>query len=97
MTLRNAFEEVATDSMLRRLFNLLNLARDGMDRLRVVVDAAPTTTIANGSYQNMYFGASGAVPLWHANGSSQAMDAREQQRALVRANFIETRKRWTFT
>lgn len=38
MTLRNAFEGLATDAMLRRIAHLVNYARTASDQMRVVVD-----------------------------------------------------------
>ena len=101
--LRNAFEGVATEGTLRRLLNALNYAKDLNDRMRVVVDTMPTTTVtgtvtAVTALNGIAFGSSNVAPAHFASGAPNAFDAREQQMILMRSNFQQARtQRWTFS
>lgn len=92
MALRNAFDALATETTLRRLYNSLNFARDALDRMRVVVDGGGIEV------RGINFGWHGGHPFWYGSGSPNSMDAREVQRAQMRSNAINVRNnRWTFT
>ena len=89
MTLRNAFEGLATERTLRSLLRNLNLAKTSSDQLRVVVDSGAVNTTVYWANANTY-------PSWYSTGAATSMDAREQQAELSRANFHAVRnQRWS--
>lgn len=96
MGLRNAFEEMATESLLRRLIEQVRFSKDAQDRMRTTIDNQPpvsvymfntSTSIANASTQPGLFAAS----------SWNVMDAREEFRDITLQSFQNTRNRWTIT
>jgi hypothetical protein len=100
MALRNAFDNLATESSLRRLANLLTFARDSADRIRVVVDGG---TIGGTVQSNIFNVASTASPTggnsspYYSSVSWNSVDARESLRLshTQRSDFVK-RNRWTF-
>lgn len=93
MTLRNAFGDLTTETLMRRLFNAMNVAKDSLDRMRVVVDAGGLEL-------------RGIQPGWHGNlsitryvsGAPNSVDAREALMAQTRSNFNSVRNnRWSVT
>lgn len=97
MTLRNAFEDVASDGLLRRLINNLNYARDVNDRMRVVVDtgsvavsSGTVTTVSTLTNIGLTAGA-----FW-TTGGPNSMDQRESARQQARMVFTQRRQMWTF-
>lgn len=91
MALRNAFEELATETTLRKLVSAVTFARDINQRLRVVVDGTAVTV------GTQYFGSSNVVPVYYSTGAPMSMDARETQRlASIQAGQI-SRQRWTYS
>lgn len=95
MTLRNAFDNLGTESALRRIVNLLTFARDSADRIRVVVDSQPAVYVYNRSSGTSI--QSGTGELWYSALSWNIVDAREPlvMQNKSRADFIK-RNRWTF-
>lgn len=90
MTLRNAFEGLATERSLRNLIRNLTLAKTASDQLRVVIDSggqlSSSTYWANGNTYTTYYG----------SGSPGSMDAREQEAEMSRVNFNTIRnQRWS--
>ncbi len=96
MTLRNAFESVATESTLKSLLHALRelVARrppalDAADRIRIISDAN------SAMYVSQYWGAFNTYPAWYGSGAPASMDAREQQEELSLVNFNQVRQqRW---
>lgn len=98
MTLRNAFEDMATERTLRLLLAAANYARDINDRMRVVVDGTVTTstTITTGPYLNGS-SAVGTYRLWNDPNAVFSVDQRETQRqASLQYGEIQ-RQRWTYS
>ena len=94
MPLRNAFDNLSTESALRRIANLLTFARDSLDRIRVIVDSGTVTVYNRGSSADMV---NSALPVPFSSVSWNAMDARETQRVAMRANSDAVkRSRWTY-
>jgi hypothetical protein len=95
MALRNAFDNLGTESALRRIANLLTFARDSNDRIRVTVDGQPGVTVyARNNSTNMQNDSS--VSYYSAS-SWNATDSREPLRLQYRANADFTkRNRWTY-
>jgi len=92
MTLRNAFEDVATDRLLRRVAHLMNFARDANDRIRAVVDSGAVDVTA------IRWGSNNSNPSWYSTGAGNAMDTREMQRQYCRQSFLMARNhRWEIT
>ena len=94
MALRNAFENLGTESTLRRILNMLTFARDSNDRLRTIVDNQPPVVLnmrSNTTQMN------GNTELWYSAGSWNITDAREDLRIQhnQRADFVK-RNRWTY-
>lgn len=90
MTLRNAFEGLATERSLRALIRNLNLAKTNNDVLRVVVDSGGSMTTS------LYWMGGNVWQSYYGTGAPTAMDAREQQAAASRANFAAARQtRWS--
>lgn len=95
MALRNAFDGMATETTLRRLYNSLNYARDAFDRLRVIPEGG---YISDSGIVAMMWGNRDTYPTWYGRGAPTSMDAREQQRAQMKSNFNNVRmNRWTIT
>ena len=93
MALRDAFDNLGTESALRRIANLLTFARDSNDRIRVVVDNSSVTVYnraSSGSLQNS--------TLAYNDGTSwNSVDARDPLRQQYRANAVNVaRNRWTY-
>ena len=94
MTLRNAFDGLATESSLRRIANLLGFARDTTDRLRVVVESS-AISLYNRSSGNAVAGSDGGT--WYNATSWNTVDSRDPLRWQHRNNFNYVRQtRWTF-
>lgn len=92
MTLRNAFDGLTTDAMLRRVLNAVSFARDINDRLRVVVDSGTISGL-----NQINWGANLATPTWYSTGAPNSMDMREMQKAAMKNNVMMARQRWTIT
>lgn len=92
MTLRNAFEGVATDSNIKRLLQQLHFARDSADRLRVIIDQTLSVRV-----HDVAWGNNGGTPGYYASGAPMSMDSRETQRFIVRDAVIQNRNRWSVT
>lgn len=94
MTLRNAFEDLSTESMLRKILRAVSFAKDSQDRMYV--------TVANVSPVNIYAGNSSTlqsgqvVPIWSAQ-SWNAHDIRQEYAEITHQSFQATRSRWTIT
>lgn len=91
MTLRNAFEDVATDALLRRLLNNVNFAKDINDRMRVIVDNTlslyqyrANSTTAN-TYRN-----------WYDPNAINMVEDREQLQMQYKGDAKRSRERWTY-
>jgi hypothetical protein len=95
MALRNAFDNLGTESALRRIANLLTFARDSNDRIRVTVDGQPGVSVfARNNSTNMINDSS--VSYYSAS-SWNATDSREPLRQQYRANMnLTQRNRWTY-
>lgn len=96
MALRNAFEEMATESLLRRVLDALRFARDQQDRMRVVIDNQPNAGINMNNTTTSIVNA-GQQPSLFSPGSWNVMDAREEFRDISLQSFQNTRSRWTIT
>ncbi len=86
----------ASESLQRRIHNLLSLARDGQDRLRVVVDS-PIPSGSLVGVDHIKWGNNNTAPLSYSTGSANSMDAREQHRTAARAVVQAARNRWTIS
>lgn len=93
MALRNAFEGLATESLLRRLLEQVRFAKDSSDRMRVTLDGAPQVTVWGGN-ANSTFG-TGVAP--YSASSWNVMDARADFQELSQQTFQITRNRWSIT
>lgn len=92
MTLRNAFSDVVTETTMKRLFNALNVAKDGQDRLLVNGNAGGFEV------RGMNWGWHGGYPIRYGSGSPNSVDARDQLAAQTRSNFNNVRtNRWSVT
>lgn len=100
MALRNAFENVATESTLGTIRNILNTisrntfyAKTVTDQLRVNVDNGYIGSI--GQINTQLFGASNGVPGYFSTGSPFASDSREMQRLQSEQAIMASMSRWT--
>lgn len=94
MALRNAFDNLGTESALRRIANLLTFARDSNDRIRVVVDNSAITVYNRATSTNM---TNDNASPYQSSTSWNATDARDPLRQQYRANANFTAKnRWTY-
>lgn len=102
--LRNAFDELGSESTLGRILETLRTmlrqqtyARTPQDQLRVNVDNQPSVAIWQGNSNLNMQGATNNPGLWAVN-SWNAMDARFPYGEQLNANFINsTRNRWTIS
>jgi hypothetical protein len=94
--LRNAFDNLSTESALRRIVNLLNFARDAQDRVRVTLDTNNATNLVYNRNSSSSMHALGSE-LYFGGSSWNAMDARmpviQQFKAM---SDIVKRNRWTY-
>ena len=95
MGLRNAFEELALESTLRKILAAVQYAKTTTDQLRVVVDSGTTNA-------NIYAGNTSAAivttPVAMYNTVSwNLQDARETAREASEQHFVLTRNRWTIS
>jgi len=103
MTLRNAFDGLATEGTLGKIIAILqglqrntNYARDVQDRLRVTVDNSVNASVSNGANNSATMQGGGLNPLhWGTNSWNLADDRWEFGNAL-NGVFNSTRNRWTF-
>jgi hypothetical protein len=96
MGLKNAFEEIATEGLLRRLMDQLRFSKDNADRMRIIVDNQPTFSMLTGNTTTSLVNAANS-PLPFATNSWNIMDAREPMRDQSLMAFQVTRNRWTIT
>lgn len=103
--LRNAFDELSTESTLGRILEALRTiirqqtyARTPQDQLRVNVDNQISASIYQGNNGSQHMqGALNNPALW-SNTSWNMMDARFPYGEQLNADFIlSTRNRWTIT
>lgn len=94
MALRNAFEGLATESLLRRLLEQVRFAKDSADRMRVTLDGAPQVTVWGGNTSSTISSTSHAP---YAASSWNANDARAEMQELSQQTFQITRNRWSIT
>lgn len=93
MALRNAFDGLATEGMLRRILQAVNFARDSNDRL--IINMA-TGTIAN--IDSIDWGNNNAYPTYYGTGAANSVDMRDVLRQEMRANAIQARQhRWVIS
>lgn len=93
MALRNAFEGMATDALLRRVLSAVNFARDSGDRL--IVNLASGTV---SGLNQINWGANNAYPSWYSTGAPNSIDQRDLYRQAMRANAIYQRQnRWVIS
>lgn len=109
MSLRNAFEDMATDRLLRHVSMLLNFARDNANRLRVSVDntvtvsgnvgisGTPNVTGYNYLRNAGSSLASNTSESWYGQSSHITVDARESLRQQQRVGADLSRQRWRYT
>ncbi len=109
MTLRNAFEAMATEATAAQLVEVLEglheylLAKDRASNReipyardtndRMHVNASTGNITASTNFGNT----SNAVPAWYASGGPTSMDAREIQRDMSTQTFQQRRARWEIT
>lgn len=96
MTLRNAFEEMATEGLIRRLMDQLRFARDSNDRMRVVIDNGPSVLVYTNNTSASLVNAT-TQPAPFSVSSWNVMDAREEFRDITLQSFQNQRNRWTIT
>jgi hypothetical protein len=83
--------EAATESSLRRLLNLLNLARTPGDVLRVQMDGGSGNMAVRWANHGTY------STYYQTDGAPTSMDAREQQKTAQRLLAQQARQtRWTY-
>lgn len=101
MGLRNAFEEIATESTLRQLVRIfqegrfLPYSKDVNDRMRVIVDNQAASSVYMGN-TSAAPGASNIAP-WASSSGGLLMDDRAEQQDFTLLNFQNTRSRWTIS
>lgn len=95
MTLRNAFDSLGTESALRRIANLLTFARDGQDRIRVIIDNAQHMLVYNRNSTTSVQSNTGSS--WYNSSAWSDRDGREEimLQYKQRADFVK-RNRWTY-
>jgi len=94
MALRNAFDNLGTESALRRIANLLNFARTSSDQIRTVVDSGSVTIYNRASGTNM---TNDTSLSYQSSTSWNSTDAREPLRQQYRSNTMFVAKnRWTY-
>jgi hypothetical protein len=96
MSLRNAFENLATElkqdgiiSMLKLILKSTTYAKDSNDRMRVLVDNASTVHNRNSSVSLN----SSAEP-WHSASSWSTVDGRENAMIASNINVNVAMQRW---
>ena len=103
MALRNAFEEMATESTLDKLYEVLDrlaheletprnipYAKTIADSMRVMVDSG--ALIYN---HTTYFGHQNGPGAWYSTGSPTSLDGRQAQADASNANVLAVRQqRW---
>lgn len=100
MGLRNAFEEMATESTLRQLVRIfqegrfLPYAKTSTDAMRVNVDNQAAATMYLGNTSSTP-GSSNIAP-WTAS-AGLLMDDRAEQQDFTLLNFTNSRSRWTIS
>lgn len=93
MTLRNAFDSLGTEGMLRRILSAVTFAKDTNDRLRVTVDSGTVSTL-----QQISWGANATWPTYYGVGSPNSVDQRDIYRTALRANAMQARQhRWVIS
>jgi hypothetical protein len=94
MTLRNAFEDLGTEAMLRKILRAVTFPRDTSERLQVVISNQPTVSINGGNVGTALTGqfvAPYQVQTWNLH------DIRDEYREMTHQSFQSTRSRWTIT
>lgn len=95
MPLKNAFDNLGTESALRRIANLLTFPRDGSDRQRIIVDGGALTIYNRGSSTNM---TNNDSTSYNNSTSWNVVDGRDPLRQQMRYNANYTRQsRWTIS
>lgn len=95
MALRNAFDELSTETTLKRLAMALDglsarLSTDNLGALRVNAMSQSQVNAA------MYWGGFNVSPIYYSTGAPTSMDAREQQAIQSHINFHNVRtQRWS--
>jgi hypothetical protein len=109
MTLRNAFEAMATEATAAQLVEvleglhefLLQQSRAATKEIPYARDNADSMLVnvrtGNGAASLNFGTTSNAAPAWFANGSPNSMDAREVQRDMSTQTFQQRRARWEIT
>lgn len=95
MALKNAFDNLGTESALRRIANLLTFARDNNDRIRTIVDGGAISLYNRSSGTNM---TNDNSTQYQTSTSWNAVDAREPLRQQHRnyTNYVR-QTRWTIS
>jgi hypothetical protein len=94
MALRNAFDNLGTESALRRIASMLNFARTSSDQLRVIVDNQQAVSIYS---RNSSTTLTNSTLNYNDAAAWNAVDARDPIRQQYRANANFTAKnRWTY-
>ena len=95
MTLRNAFEELATETTLRKLVKAVTFARDLNQRLRVVVDSG-SISVTGGPYLNGSTTA-GTYRSWYDVSATFSVEQREIERQASLQRGMISRQKWTYS
>lgn len=94
MTLRNAFEDLGTEGMLRRILRAVTFPRDTADRQIITVSGNPQVNVLAGGTSTALsgqFNAPNSVTAWNAH------DIREEYREFSHQSFQVARSRWTIS
>lgn len=98
MSLRNAFENLATElkqdgiiSMLKLILKSTTYAKDSNDRMRVVVDSSITSIVYN---RNSSGSLNSSTEPWYSAGSWSTVDGRENAMIASNINVNVAMQRW---
>lgn len=98
MSLRNAFENLATElkqdgiiSMLKLILKSTTYARDSSDRMRVIVDSSITSIVYN---RNSSAPLNSSTEPWYSAGSWSTVDGRENAMIASNINVNVAMQRW---
>lgn len=95
MTLRNAFEDLGTEGMLRKILRAVTFAKDNADRLSVAVGNQPVVSVNTANTSVALSTGLGVVP--YSTGAWNAHDIRAEYQEFSHQSFQAVRSRWTIS
>lgn len=94
MTLRNAFQDLGTEAMLRKILRAVSFAKDSADRIYVTVANQPPVSVYAG---NTGTNLTGQFVSPYAFNTWNLHDIRAEYMEMSHQSFQATRSRWTIT